>query len=103
MAVIGITGSTDRIGRAAARVLLADGHRVLVHDAVGSGANPSRKHWVATSLCGVDSRARIMIESKDDMRKRRLPSPDRADTRRCCSRDVRRLTLFSAGQLRCSR
>jgi NAD(P)-dependent dehydrogenase (short-subunit alcohol dehydrogenase family) len=31
MAVIGITGSTDGIGRAAARVLLADGHRVLVH------------------------------------------------------------------------
>jgi hypothetical protein len=28
----------------------------------------------------VDSRARITIESKDDMRKRRLPSPDRADT-----------------------
>jgi hypothetical protein len=31
MAVIGITGSTDGIGRAAARVLLADGHRILVH------------------------------------------------------------------------
>jgi hypothetical protein len=31
MAVIGITGSTDGIGRATARVLLADGHRVLVH------------------------------------------------------------------------
>jgi NAD(P)-dependent dehydrogenase (short-subunit alcohol dehydrogenase family) len=29
MAVIDITGSTDGIGRAAARVLLADGHRVL--------------------------------------------------------------------------
>ena len=28
----------------------------------------------------MDSRARITIESKDDMRKRRLPSPDRADT-----------------------
>jgi hypothetical protein len=28
----------------------------------------------------VDSRARITIESKDDMRKRMLPSPDRADT-----------------------
>jgi len=28
----------------------------------------------------VDSRARITIESKDDMLKRRLPSPDRADT-----------------------
>ena len=27
----------------------------------------------------MDSRARITIESKDDMRKRRLPSPDRAD------------------------
>ena len=32
------------------------------------------------SQWGVDSRARITIESKDDMRKRRLPSPDRADT-----------------------
>jgi NAD(P)-dependent dehydrogenase (short-subunit alcohol dehydrogenase family) len=30
MAVIGITGSMDGVGRATARVLLADGHRVLV-------------------------------------------------------------------------
>jgi hypothetical protein len=29
---------------------------------------------------GVDSRGRIKIESKDDMRKRGLPSPYRADT-----------------------
>jgi hypothetical protein len=29
---------------------------------------------------GVDSRGRIRIESKDDMRKRGMPSPDRADT-----------------------
>ena len=28
---------------------------------------------------GVDSRGRIKIESKDDMRKRGMPSPDRAD------------------------
>ncbi len=28
----------------------------------------------------VDSRGRIKIESKDDMRKRSLPSPDRANT-----------------------
>jgi hypothetical protein len=28
----------------------------------------------------VDSRGRIKIESKDDMRKRGMPSPDRADT-----------------------
>jgi len=28
---------------------------------------------------GIDSRGRIKIESKDDMRKRGLPSPDRAD------------------------
>ena len=31
MAVIGITGSTDGIGRATAQVLLAKGHRVLLH------------------------------------------------------------------------
>jgi hypothetical protein len=30
---------------------------------------------------GIDSRGRIKIESKDDMRKRGLPSLDRADTR----------------------
>jgi hypothetical protein len=29
---------------------------------------------------GIESRGRIKIESKDDMRKRGLPSPDRADT-----------------------
>jgi hypothetical protein len=29
---------------------------------------------------GIDSRGRIKIESQDDMRKRGLPSPDRADT-----------------------
>jgi hypothetical protein len=29
---------------------------------------------------GIDSRGRIKIESKDDMRKRGLPSPDKADT-----------------------
>jgi hypothetical protein len=29
---------------------------------------------------GIHSRGRIKIESKDDMRKRGLPSPDRADT-----------------------
>jgi hypothetical protein len=28
----------------------------------------------------VDSRGRIKIESKDDMRKQAMPSPDRADT-----------------------
>jgi hypothetical protein len=28
---------------------------------------------------GIDSRGRIKIESKDGMRKRGLPSPDRAD------------------------
>jgi len=31
MAVIGITGSTDGIGRKTAQVLLAEGHHVLVH------------------------------------------------------------------------
>ena len=42
IAVIGITGSTDGIGRAAARVLLADGHRVLVHARELPGANAER-------------------------------------------------------------
>jgi hypothetical protein len=28
----------------------------------------------------IDARGRIKIESKDDMRKRGMPSPDRADT-----------------------
>jgi NAD(P)-dependent dehydrogenase (short-subunit alcohol dehydrogenase family) len=31
MAVICITGSSDGIGLATARVLVADGHRVLIH------------------------------------------------------------------------
>ena len=52
MAVIGITGSTDGIGRATARVLLADGHRVLVHARSRERGNPSRKHWVARRFGG---------------------------------------------------
>jgi nucleoside-diphosphate-sugar epimerase len=50
MAVIGITGSTDGIGRATARVLLADGRRVLVYARSRERGNPLRKHWVALSL-----------------------------------------------------
>ena len=50
MAVIGITGSTDGIGRATARVLRADGTASWFTHAVASGGNPSRKHRVATSL-----------------------------------------------------
>jgi hypothetical protein len=50
MAVIGITGSTYGIGRATVRVLLAEGTSSWFTHAVGSGASPSRKHWVATSL-----------------------------------------------------
>ena len=34
---------------------------------------------MAAVFWGIDSRGRIKIESKDDMRKRGLPSPDRAD------------------------
>jgi hypothetical protein len=34
---------------------------------------------LGTIKWGIDSRGRIKIESKDDMRKRGLPSPDRAD------------------------
>ena len=33
----------------------------------------------APSRWGIDSRGRIKIESKEDMRKRGWPSPDRAD------------------------
>jgi hypothetical protein len=51
MAVIGITGSTDGIGRATARLLLADGHRVLVHARSRERGEPVAKYWVATSLC----------------------------------------------------
>ena len=50
MAVIGITGPTDGIGRPTARVLLATGAASWFTHAVGSGGNPLRKHWVATSL-----------------------------------------------------
>jgi NAD(P)-dependent dehydrogenase (short-subunit alcohol dehydrogenase family) len=44
MAVIDITGSTDGIGRATVRVLLAEGTSSWFTHAVGSGASPSRKH-----------------------------------------------------------
>jgi len=47
MAVIGITGATDGIGRATARVLLAEGHRVLVHarSRERGGTYPPSTRW----------------------------------------------------------
>ena len=39
---------------------------------------------------GIDSRGKIKIESKEDMRKRGLPSPDRADC--ACGESLRRIT-----------
>jgi hypothetical protein len=61
--------------------------RTTGHD--GSGSNRGRSTSIdddklAAQLgsikWGIDSRGRIKIESKGDMRKRGLPSPDRADT-----------------------
>ena len=61
--------------------------RTIGHCASGS----NRARWTSTPdddklaaqlgsiKWGIDSRGRIKIESKDDMRKRGLPSPDRAD------------------------
>ena len=42
----------------------------------------------------MDSRARITIESKDDMRRRRLPLPDRADTAAMLFSGRSQATLF---------
>ena len=47
MATICITGATDGIGLATARVLLADGHRVLVH-----ARNEARGRPVVEDLAG---------------------------------------------------
>jgi hypothetical protein len=51
-------------------------------DPAGSsrGAGARRDPQLASIKWTVDSRGRIKIESKDEMRQRGLPSPDRADT-----------------------
>jgi NAD(P)-dependent dehydrogenase (short-subunit alcohol dehydrogenase family) len=64
MAVIGITGSTDGIGRAAARVLLADGHRVLVHARSRERGEPVAKALGGDVALVVGDLARI-----DDVRR----------------------------------
>jgi NAD(P)-dependent dehydrogenase (short-subunit alcohol dehydrogenase family) len=64
MAVIGITGSTDGIGRATARVLLADGHRVLVHARSRERGEPVAKALGGDVALVVGDLARI-----DDVRR----------------------------------
>jgi NAD(P)-dependent dehydrogenase (short-subunit alcohol dehydrogenase family) len=64
MAVIGITGSTDGIGRAAAQVLLADGHRVLVHARSRERGEPVAKALGGDVALVVGDLARI-----DDVRR----------------------------------
>jgi NAD(P)-dependent dehydrogenase (short-subunit alcohol dehydrogenase family) len=64
VAVIGITGSTDGIGRAAARVLLADGHRVLVHARSRERGEPVAKALGGDVALVVGDLARI-----DDVRR----------------------------------
>jgi hypothetical protein len=51
-----------------------------IADLVLQGAWLGILNGLPLGASGVDSRARITIESKDDIRKQRLPSPDRADT-----------------------
>ena len=48
MATIGITGATDGIGLATARILLAAGHRVLVHARSEARGRPVVEDWTAT-------------------------------------------------------
>jgi NAD(P)-dependent dehydrogenase (short-subunit alcohol dehydrogenase family) len=64
MAVIGITGSIDGIGRAAAQVLLADGHRVLVHARSRERGEPVAKALGGDVALVVGDLARI-----DDVRR----------------------------------
>ena len=64
MAVIGITGSTDGIGLATARVLLADGHRVLVHARSRERGEPVAKALGGDVALVVGDLARI-----DDVRR----------------------------------
>ena len=76
MAVIGITGSTDGIGRAAAQVLLADGHRILVHARSRERGEPVAKALGGDVALVVGDLARI-----DDVRRladqARKARPDR--------------------------
>ena len=55
-----ITGSTDGIGLETARLLAADGHRVLLH-----GRNPAKLEQTAASLCELADPARIETYEAD--------------------------------------
>jgi hypothetical protein len=71
----------------AAIAIPGDGHRPIRVQPVKccgprTGIDPADDKLAAqlgSIKCGIDSRGRIKIESKDDMRKRGLPSPNRAD------------------------
>jgi NAD(P)-dependent dehydrogenase (short-subunit alcohol dehydrogenase family) len=77
MAVIGITGSTDGIGRATARVLLADGHRVLVHARSRERGEPVAKALggdvalVVGDLARIDDVRRLADQAREDARSTR--------------------------------
>src|SRR4051794_21268987 len=61
MALICITGSTDGIGLAAARQLLADGHEVLVHARSARRGEP-----VLAELSGL-GKARLLVADFADL------------------------------------
>jgi NAD(P)-dependent dehydrogenase (short-subunit alcohol dehydrogenase family) len=72
MAVIGITGSTDGIGRATARLLLADGHRVLIHARSRERGEPVAKALagdvalVVGDLARIDDVRRLADQARED-------------------------------------
>ena len=64
----------------AERLASTPGQYRPIADPVLQGAWLEILNGLPRGASGRVSRARITIESNDDMRKRRLPSPDRADT-----------------------